>query len=192
MQLRDKHLGGSALEKRATVVQRVCADYNVPFVLNDDPVLAASLGADGVHVGQEDVDPVEARRIMGPDGLIGLSTHAPGELDRALGTVGGPGGHGHGPGRLPVDYLSAGPVAATPTKPGRAPTGLGYLREAIGRAPWTVWVTGGVGPTTIGPMLAAGARHFVVVRWLTEAADPKANARELRRIIDEATDGDDW
>ena len=190
MQLRDKHLRASGLTMRARVVQRVCADYNVPFVLNDDPVLAASLGADGVHIGQDDVDPVEARRTMGPDAIVGLSTHAPAELDRALGT--GPESGGHGTYRLPVDYLSAGPVAATPTKPGRAPTGLGYLREAIGRAPWTVWVTGGVGPTTIGPMLAAGARHFVVVRWLTEATDPKANARELRRLIDDAVDGDDW
>ncbi len=53
-------------------------------------------------------------------------------------------------------------------------------------------MTGGVGPTTIGPMLAAGARHFVVVRWLTEAADPKGNARELRRLIDDTVDGDAW
>ncbi len=89
VQLRDKDLRPPALAGRAKVVQRVCADYNVPFVVNDDPVLAASLGADGVHVGQDDMHPAEARRTMGPDAIIGLSTHAPAELDRALGTGSG-------------------------------------------------------------------------------------------------------
>ncbi len=180
VQLREKHLEGSRLAERATVVQRVCADYNVPFVLNDDPVLAASIGADGVHVGQDDMDPTAARQIVGDRTIVGLSTHAPRELDIAIGTeTAGP---------LPVDYISAGPVSPTPTKPGRPGTGLDYVREAARRAAWTVWVTGGVDPATVGPLLAAGARHFVVVRWLTEAPDPKANARALRKVIDDAVE----
>jgi thiamine-phosphate pyrophosphorylase len=182
VQLREKRLRGAQLAERATLVQRVCADYGVPFVLNDDPALARSIGADGVHVGQDDMDPTEARRVMGADAVIGLSTHARNELDRAVGN-----GlqAGRVTGALPVDYISAGPVSPTPTKPGRPGTGIDYVREAARRAPWTVWVTGGVDPTTVGPLLAAGARHFVVVRWLTEAPDPKANARTLRTVIDE-------
>ena len=160
VQLREKQLPDEQLVERAALVQRVCADHHVPFILNDRPDLAAAIGADGVHVGQQDVPPEMARRIMGDQATIGLSTHAPTELAAAIG------------GPAPVDYVSAGPVTPTPTKPGRAGTGLGYVGEAVSRAPWPVWVTGGVDPTTVANMVAAGARHFVVVRWLTEARDP--------------------
>jgi thiamine-phosphate pyrophosphorylase len=83
-----------------------------------------------------------------------------------------------------VEYVSVGPVAPTPTKPGRPGTGLEYLRYAARTAtrPW--FVTGGVTPDTVAAMLEAGARRFVVVRWLTEAADPAAAARALRDVID--------
>jgi thiamine-phosphate pyrophosphorylase len=177
VQLREKRLVDGPLADRARLVRRICADHDVPFVLNDDPVLAAAVGADGVHVGQDDMDPSEARSIMGEAAIIGLSTHASHELEEAV--------RSHGP---VVDYVSAGPVTATPTKPGRPGTGLGYVREAVGRAPWPVWVTGGVDPVSVREVAAAGASHFVVVRWLTEADDPRANARALRRVIDEVVD----
>jgi len=170
VQLREKHLEASALLTRARVAAGVCADLGVPFVLNDRPDLALEAGADGVHVGQDDAPPALARRILGPDALVGLSTHAPHELDAAAAE--------------PVDYLSAGPVSPTPTKPGRPGTGLGYLGEAAARAkvPW--FVTGGVTPETVPMMVAAGARRFVVVRWLTEATDPRAAALALALAID--------
>ena len=174
MQLRDKQLPDAEVVERAAVAQRVCADHRVPFILNDRPDLAAAIGADGVHVGQEDMAPVEARRLMGEHAIIGLSTHGGGDLERAL--------------REPVDYLSAGPVTPTPTKPGRPGTGLTYVSEAVRSAPWPVWITGGVDPTSVTQMAASGARHFVVVRWLTEAADPRVRARLLRRAIDHAVD----
>jgi thiamine-phosphate pyrophosphorylase len=121
-------------------------------------------------VGQDDAPPALARRLLGPDAVVGFSTHAPAELDAAAAE--------------PADYVSVGPVAPTPTKPGRAGTGLGYLRYAAETAtrPW--FVTGGVTPGTVGDMLHAGARRFVVVRWLTEADDPEAAARALRTVID--------
>jgi len=170
VQLRDKHLKARALLTRARVAAGVCADLGVPFVLNDRPDLALEAGADGVHVGQDDAPPSLARRILGPDALVGLSTHAPHELDAAA--------------TEPVDYLSAGPVSPTPTKPGRQGTGLRYLEEAAARAtvPW--FVTGGVTPETVPKMVAAGARRFVVVRWLTEATDPRAAALDLALAID--------
>jgi thiamine-phosphate pyrophosphorylase len=194
VQLREKHLPDDQLVKRAALAQRVCADRHVPFILNDRPDLATAIDADGVHIGQQDMSPIAARRVMGHHAIIGLSTHAAEELETALGTrarpgepdcAGGPGTPNSDAGMAPVDYISAGPVTATPTKPGRPGTGLGYIGEAVRRAPWSVWVTGGVDPTTVVDMVAAGARHFVVVRWLTEANDPKARARMLRQAIDE-------
>jgi thiamine-phosphate pyrophosphorylase len=167
----------------------------VPFILNDRPDLAAEIGADGVHVGQDDMSPEESRRLVGDDALLGLSTHGVSDLDRALGVTsrgadaGGAAGPATSPStgsRAPVDYISAGPVVPTPTKPGRAGTGLGYVGLAGARAPWSVWVTGGVGPASVEEMAAAGARHFVVVRWLTEAADPRTHAARLRGAIDDA------
>jgi thiamine-phosphate pyrophosphorylase len=169
VQLRDKELDALPLLRRAEVAIAVCRDHGVPFILNDRPDLALACGADGVHVGQGDAPPWLARQILGPGAIVGRSTHAPVELEATADE--------------PVDYLSAGPVNPTPTKPGRPGTGLGYLTFAAGHArlPW--FVTGGVTPETVGAMLAAGARRFVVVRYLTEAADPEANARRLAKSI---------
>jgi thiamine-phosphate pyrophosphorylase len=125
-----------------------------------------------VHVGQEDAPPTLARRIMGPDALVGLSTHDPAQLEAAD--------------REPVDYLSAGPVSPTPTKPGRAGTGLGYVSRVSARAARPFFVTGGVTPETVRPMVEAGGRRFVVVRFLTEADDPEGRARTLRHALAEA------
>jgi len=195
VQLREKSLPENQLARRAALVQRICADHGVPFVLNDLPELAAALGADGVHVGQDDMPPDAARAVMGEHAIIGLSTHTRRQLETALGagqpTVPGA-GRPAAPGvdqpatpAAPVEYISAGPVVPTPTKPGRPGTGLGYVTEAAQRSPWPVWVTGGVDPAAVTRMIAAGARHFVVVRWLTGATDPREHARVLRRVIDE-------
>ncbi len=172
VQLRDKNLDDAAILAAARTLRKVCADHGVPFVLNDRPDLAAEAGADGVHVGQDDVTPEVARETVGDAALVGLSTHAPDQLEAAVAR------------HAPVDYLSAGPVVPTPTKPGRPGTGTGYLTEAVGRSPWPVWVTGGVEPDTVGALVDAGARHFVAVRWLTEADDPRSHARRLRQVID--------
>lgn len=172
VQLREKHMGARHLLARAAVVAAVCRDAGVPFILNDRPDLALEVGADGVHVGQADAPPALARRILGPGAIVGLSTHAPAEIDASQGE--------------PVDYVSAGPVTETPTKPGRPGTGLGYVTYAVAHARGRpVFVTGGVTPPLVGRLVAAGARRFVVVRWLTEAVDPEANARALRRAIDD-------
>ena len=170
VQLRDKHLDARPLLARAEVAAELCRAHGVPFILNDRPDLALACGADGVHVGQDDTPPGIARRILGDDAVIGLSTHAPAEWDTAAGA--------------PVDYLSAGPVNATPTKPGRPGTGLEYLEYVSARQTLPWFVTGGATPETIPQMAAAGARRFVVVRYLTGADDPEAAARDLRAVID--------
>lgn len=174
VQLRDKHLEARDLVAVARRVARVCAERGVPFILNDRPDLALDAGADGVHVGQEDASPALARRILGADAVVGLSTHAPRELGEAL--------------HEPIDYLSAGPVVETPTKPGRPGTGTGYLSDAARRCSdaggLPFFVTGGVTPEAVPRLAAIGARRFVVVRYLTEAEDPLAASRRLREAVD--------
>lgn len=173
VQLRDKRLEARPLLDRARAAAEVCREAGVPFILNDRPDLALEAGADGVHVGQDDAPPALARRILGPSAIVGLSTHARAEVEASVGE--------------PVDYVSAGPVAATPTKPGRPGTGPGYVAYAVRTAGRPVFVTGGVSPDTVGPLLAAGARRFVVVRWLTEAPDPEDAARALLAAIDRSS-----
>jgi thiamine-phosphate pyrophosphorylase len=172
VQLREKHLEARDLLARARVAGSVCRAHGVPFVLNDRPDLALETGADGVHVGQDDAPVDLARRILGPDAIVGLSTHGLDDLQAAASED--------------VTYISAGPVEPTPTKPGRPGTGLGYAREASMRSPVPVFVTGGVTPERIPELAAAGVRHFVVVRFLTQAPDPMAAARALRDAIDTA------
>jgi thiamine-phosphate pyrophosphorylase len=172
VQLRDKDHEARDVLAAATTLVALCRDRDVPFIVNDRPDLAMASGADGVHVGQDDVGVSTCRALLGPDAIVGLSTHAPAELDAAL--------------REDVDYLSAGPVEATPTKPGRAPTGLDYVATAVERSARPVFVTGGVRVASVEGLARIGVRHFVVVRALTEAPDPRAAARELRRAIDAA------
>jgi thiamine-phosphate pyrophosphorylase len=175
VQLREKSLDARPLLERARLVARVCASHGVPFILNDRPDLALEVGADGVHLGRDDAPRELARRLLGPQAIVGTSTHSEADLAEALGE--------------PVDYLSAGPVVETPTKPGRPGTGAGYLATAVRRSPWPVFVTGGVTPETIPGLVAAGARHFVVVRYLTESDDPAGSARRLSSAIASSLEG---
>jgi thiamine-phosphate pyrophosphorylase len=172
VQLRDKSLDARPLLVRARLALRVCRDHGVPCILNDRPDLALDADMDGVHVGQDDARPSLARRIVGEDRIVGLSTHAPAELDASV--------------PEPVDYVSAGPVVPTPTKPGRPGTGDGYVAYAAAGAGRPVYVTGGVTPERVPALVAAGARRFVVVRYLVEAPDPAAAAARLREAVDEA------
>ncbi len=172
VQLRDKELEARPLLERAALVGEVCRALGVPFVLNDRPDLALAVGADGVHVGQDDAPVALARRILGPDAIVGLSTHSPTDLDGAAAED--------------VTYISAGPVEETPTKPGRAGTGLDYVSRASARSTVPVYVTGGVTTEKVPALVAAGVRHFVVVRALTRAPDAESAARALRDAIDRA------
>jgi thiamine-phosphate pyrophosphorylase len=168
IQLREKD-GDEATILAAAPVFRAAADaHGALFVLNDRPDLVAAAGADGVHVGQDDLPVDETRALVGADVLIGRSTHTPAQLDAAAADA-------------EVDYFAAGPVHATPTKPGRSAVGLELICHAGSvprRVPW--FAIGGIDVATIGDVVAAGATRVVVVRALTEASDPETSARELR------------
>ncbi len=172
VQLRDKDLDARPLIARARLAAEVCRAHGVPFVLNDRPDLALDVGADGVHVGQDDAPVALARRILGPRAIVGLSTHSESDLAAAAAEA--------------VSYISAGPGEAPPPKPGRAGTGVGYVSLASARSSVPVFVTGGVTPERIPALTSAGVRHFVVVRYLTRAADARRAARALRDAIDSA------
>jgi thiamine-phosphate pyrophosphorylase len=142
----------------------------VPFLVNDRPDIAVLAGADGVHVGQDDLAPGEVRRIVGPELLIGRSTHAPAEIETAA----------------EVDYIAVGPVHATPTKPGRPATGVELVRYAAAWAPVPWFAIGGLDRATVPAAVAAGATRIVVVRAITEAPDPRAAALALQDALDAA------
>lgn len=166
VQLREKEMEGGDLLRAGAPVAEACRVAGVPFIVNDRPDIAVLLEADGVHVGQNDLPPAAARRFLG-ERIVGLSTHAPAEVDAAVA-------------RSDLDYIAVGPVNATPTKPGRAGTGLSLVSYAADRIrlPW--FVTGGMSETTVDPVLEAGARRIVVVRAITEASDPPAAAAKLK------------
>ncbi len=164
LQLRAKDAPPRAILDAARSARARCAEVGVLFVLNDDPRLAHEAGADGVHLGQDDMPVPAARAIVGPDLLIGLSTHTPAQVDAAAG----------------VDYIGVGPVHVTPTKPGRPAVGLGLVRYAAARARVPFFAIGGIDPGNVASVRAAGARRIAVVRAIAAAPDPTAAARALR------------
>ena len=143
-----------------------CRSLGVPFVMNDRCDLALASGADGVHVGQDDLPVARCRELLGDDAIVGLSTHAARELDLAL--------------TEHVTYLSAGPIEVTPTKPGRPGDRRGVRRARGASRPRARVRDRRASPRRPSRTSSCvGVRHFVVVRALTEAADPEAAASEL-------------
>src|ERR687885_746320 len=170
IQLRDKRLGDDELTAAASEFRAAADAYGALFVLNDRPDLVAACRADGVHVGQDDATPAQARALAGPDAIVGRSTHAPAQAAAADADP-------------DVDYLAVGPVHATPTKPGRPAAGLQYVTYAaatVGK-PW--FAIGGLDAGNVQEVVERGATRIVVVRAITEAAHPEAAARALRDAL---------
>ncbi len=171
IQLRDKGLDGP-LEARdelaaLEVLAQACARHGALLAVNDRADVALAAGADVLHLGQDDLPVAWARRIVGEDVVIGRSSHSAGETATAADEPG-------------VDYFCVGPCWPTPTKPGRPAPGLDLVRTVADRAPQRPWFAiGGIGPQQLDEVLAAGARRIVVVRAITEAADPRAAAAAL-------------
>jgi thiamine-phosphate pyrophosphorylase len=169
VQLREKEAEAGDILRWSGAFRAAADRHGALFVVNDRPDLAIASGADGVHLGQNDLPTAWARQLMGPDLLIGVSTHTPIEFDTASGDA---------------DYLCAGPVYATPTKPGRPATGVelvvhAAVRERSGEEtrPW--FAIGGVDSTSLLEVVEAGAARVVVVRAVDDAVDPAAAARAL-------------
>ena len=165
VQLRDRELDDAELLRIAIRGARTCAALGVPFIINDRADIALLASADGVHLGQDDLTPSQARRIIGGDAIVGLSTHSAEQIQAAEAE--------------PVDYIGVGPVHATPTKPGRAGVGAELVRYAAKHCSRPFFAIGGLDPENVGTVVAAGGRSVSVLRWVSLARDPKAAAREM-------------
>jgi thiamine-phosphate pyrophosphorylase len=167
VQLREKELDDGALVAAAAPFRAACDEHGALFVLNDRPDLVEACGADGVHVGRSDATAAEAREVVGIDRLVGLSASTLGELEDVDG----------------ADYVGV-TAFTTPTKEDAVAGGLELVRAAAEMLtiPW--FAIGGIEPSNVAALAAAGARGVAVVRAIRDAADPEAAAHELRRQLD--------
>jgi thiamine-phosphate pyrophosphorylase len=172
VELRDREQPRNVIERSGRTFRRLADTYGALFIVNDDPYLANELRADGVHVGQDDMPPAEARKIVGSNGIVGLSTHSREQIEAAS--------------REPVDYISVGPIWQTPTKEGRPATGLELIQAAaeIADRPW--FAIGGIDTSNVAEVVEAGAERICVVRAIRDADDPRAVAASLFAAVDPA------
>jgi thiamine-phosphate pyrophosphorylase len=161
VQLRMKEADAAEVLEIGDQFRAACEEMGVLFVVNDRPDVALALGADGVHLGQDDLPPAVARDIVGPDVLIGRSTHSTEDLQLARAE--------HDAGN--ADYIAVGPVYETPTAPGKHPVGPDLIAEAASGIAFPWFAIGGINSRNIGGIIEAGARRIVVVE--RGARDPR-------------------
>ena len=156
VQLRDKTGDDATVLEKARELVEYRKVRPFVFILNDDPALAVKVGADGVHVGQ-DMSTLDARAIVGEEMIVGKTTH---NLEQGRQAI-----------KDGADYISTGPVYATPTKPGRTPVGLAYVREAAEHLDIPAVAIGGIDLSNVDDVLAAGAKTIGVVRASSDAVE---------------------
>lgn len=175
VQLRDK-TGGSPLEARKEiaaleVLAEACERHGALLSVNDRADVAVAVGADVLHLGQDDIPVAVARRVIGDAPIIGRSTHSAVQARAAESEPG-------------VDYFCTGPCWPTPTKPGRSAPGLDLVRATAAQKPVRPWFAiGGIDQDRLPEVLTAGAGRIVVVRAITEAEDPRSAAASLAEAL---------
>jgi thiamine-phosphate pyrophosphorylase len=175
VQLREKSLPYATLVKEARMLVEICHTQGVPLIVNDSIDVALDAGADGVHLGQSDESPAEARARLGPDAIIGLSVE---NLEQARTAA-----------ELDVDYLAASPVFATPTKVDTAPPlGLEGLRAIRKLCDKPLVAIGGIDVSNAASVLRAGADGIAVVSAIMAAVDPRETAREFSNLRSKRND----
>jgi len=170
VQLREKDLPTGAFVSRARKIKEVLAPYHVPLIINDRVDVALAAQADGVHLGQSDMSPMDARRLLGDRAIIGLSIEHIDEVAVAN--------------TLPVDYVAVSPVFATPTKKDTCPPlGLSGSRAVVDRSLHPVIGIGGINRQTVAVAMQTGLRGVAVVSDIMAAVNPEQSARELKSSI---------
>jgi thiamine-phosphate diphosphorylase len=177
IQYRDKQAEGRRLVECARALKTALAGTGVPLLINDRVDVALAAEADGVHLGQEDLHPRDARRLLGPKAIIGLTLKTAAQADELA--------------RLPVDYSCVGGVFTTFSKNNPSPPmGLEELARIAARARLAsgapVGAIAGIDASNARAVIAAGADGIAVISALFMAEDPKAEARRLRTIVDNA------
>ena len=168
VQLRAKNLDSETFATIAMELAPLFRADGIPFILNDHPELVERTGASGAHVGQDDISVAEARRLAGPDAIIGKSTHS---LQQAL------------EGASEADYIGFGPLFATPTKPDYTPIGLQDIRTAHESIGTPIFCIGGIKLENLPAVIAAGARRVVIVSGLLQAPDLVGYARAVKKQL---------
>ncbi|MBE6417221.1 MAG: thiamine phosphate synthase [Akkermansiaceae bacterium] len=171
IQLRAKGVELPLVKKWAIAMQAMCRAHRAVFVLNDYPEMAAEIGADAVHVGQDGGSLEGVRKIVGPGVLVGRSTHSPQQALQAR--------------EEGADYIGFGPLFPTGTKPGRPSIGLQDIaatQQHMGDMP--MFCIGGINATTLPQVLQAGAKRVVIVSWLLQQADIAAAARKVISMLE--------
>jgi thiamine-phosphate pyrophosphorylase len=169
-QLREKDLPDRALLERARQVRRWTREVGALFIVNDRPDIARLAEADGVHLGQDELSVAEARRILGPDALVGVSTHDLGQVRQAI--LDG------------ASYVGIGPTFPSGTKAFADFPGLDFVRQAMSETSLPAFVIGGVTPETLSAAVEAGARRAAISQAICQADDPRAVASAMRRVLD--------
>ena len=171
VQLRMKGAPRPLVVETAFRMRKITEGTNTLLIINDDPHIAAEVGADGVHIGQGDMPYNDVRAIVGDDMLIGVSTH---NLRQTIDAC-----------KLPADYIGVGPVFATPTKKIPDPAiGIDGMREMLLASTVPAVAIGGIDLGNLPSVLAAGAKNFCMVRQLTQSEDPKSVLEEIVRTVD--------
>lgn len=170
VQLREKNLADSSILAEAREISALCKQYRVPFILNDNVALAAQCGADGVHLGQEDMDPAQARRILGPDAIIGVSAHNVAEAKAAVAAG--------------TDYLGCGAMFATTTKTNVTALPKETLRAICAAVGVPVVAIGGISKQNLLSLAHCGEAGVALVSAIFAAEDIEKECRELRRLAE--------
>lgn len=173
LQLRAKGTTKSDIPAIARPLSALCREHAVPFILNDHPDLVEECGADGAHVGQDDMSVAEARRLAGPGKIIGLSTHSPTQARAAV--------------EQSPDYIGFGPLFATPTKPDYKPIGTSDIQAVHDCVDLPIFCIGGIKRENLPDVLTQGARRVVIVSGILQAPDIRSYCRECAELLKKKT-----
>jgi thiamine-phosphate pyrophosphorylase len=169
LQFRAKGLAADQIAALARPLVTLTRTNGIPFIINDHPEVAVAIGADGVHIGQDDAHVAEVRRLVGPDRIVGKSTHSLAQARTAF--------------TEPVDYIGFGPIFATPTKPEYLPIGQTEIRTVEQEATVPVFCIGGIKRENLATVLGTGARRVVIVSGLLQAEDLEGYLRDVRETL---------
>lgn len=170
VQLRAKNHPIETVAKLGRTLGVLCREQGVPFIVNDHPSLVMEIGADGAHIGQDDISVADARRLAGPEAILGKSSHS---VAQATATA-----------EEDVTYLGFGPLFATPTKPDYHPIGLAEIREVHRIVEKPIFCIGGIKQENLSAVVSAGARRVVIVSGILQAVNIVAYCRACRESLD--------
>lgn len=169
IQLRAKGCGPQEVIAMALEIAPLCRAAGIPFILNDHPELVREVGADGAHVGQDDLSVSEARRLAGPGAIIGKSTHS---VEQAIAAS-----------AESPDYIGFGPLFATPTKPDYTPIGTEGIQEVHAQLSLPIFCIGGIKLSNLRHVLDTGAQRVVIVSDLLLADDPSGRTANCKSVL---------